>query len=237
MIKLKDIIMEMALPNDTIKNKTWYHGTKSLQSAESILRSGYIKPPEIIVKKSSQLTPVKGKTYITTNLEYAIIYALGANMIGQHIKDMRWANEGNEYGYLFVIDGKDLTDVQPDEDVIGEIPQWEGSKWEPHDEFSINLLKDKNTFLTALNYCKRYMTPIQYQKAKDGEVGYQAAGGKRVLQKMPDWLKLRLVSLGAHSSNTGPLPISQCWKFDKINDNPKLKKDGSNFFQIAQRIK
>lgn len=70
----------------------------------------------------------------------------------------------------------------------------------------------------------------------DGEVAYQATGGKRMLQHMSDDMKLRLLLMGAHAAHDGNVKVSQCWRFDKIEDNHKLKQDGSNFFEVATRV-
>lgn len=237
MILLKNIIKEMAIPSENHKNMIWYHGTSKEEFGKSILNDGFIKPPEITFKKSSQLTPVRNRVYITTDLEYALTYALGANMVGNDLSGWTSATKEGKYGYLFVIDGKELTNIQPDEDVIGEIPMFLNHTQETYNEFNRKLLGNVDLFHSMLQYCRKYMTPIQWEKSKHGEVAYQAAGGKRVLQHLPDRLKLELIDMGAHTSNEGRVNISQCWIFDKIKDNQNLKKDGSNFFEIAKRIK
>ena len=45
------------------------------------------------------------------------------------------------------------------------------------------------------------------------------------------------IDKGAHIAHGGKLIPTHAWKIDKIKDTPKLKKDGSNFFQIATQIK
>jgi len=71
-------LLEMAMARDVDKSKIYYHGTSS-ENGEKILKEG-IKSPEIIHR--ARLTPIKGKQYITTSLRYAIIYAIGGDMIG-----------------------------------------------------------------------------------------------------------------------------------------------------------
>ena len=80
------------------------------------------------------------------------------------------------------------------------------------------------------------MTPLQRAKAIQAEYSAWAAGGKRALKTMPDWMKLRLIEWGAHVANTGPVIPTEAWKIDKTR-SMELEPDGSNFRSIAERVK
>lgn len=215
MNKIHYDVFAMAVPLEKHKGMDYYHGTEDRASAEGILQSG-IQPRDIELGKKDFLTPVGGKTYITPNLDYALIYAVGADMVGTKLPEA-WI-EKERYGYVFVIDGRELLDIQPDEDSIGEmIWSGEGPSW----------LRGR---------ARTVLTQNQYQKVMEGEYIWWAKAGKKMLEKIDDWEKLELIDYGAHVAHTGPLQMRECWRLDKTK-NPLLNKDGSNFFEIAERIK
>lgn len=49
-------------------------------------------------------------------------------------------------------------------------------------------------------------------------------------------MRLKLIDLGAHIAHTGSLKPKEAWAMPKT-DNKMLKKNGSNFFKVAKRIK
>jgi hypothetical protein len=113
--------------HDEAKDRTFYHGTDSEAAAQSILANG-IQPREITMperaKSRESLAPAQGRVYITSELGYAAIYALGANMFGHESprdmveKDRK--GRPSPYGYIFAIVGRDIAgDIVPDEDSIG----------------------------------------------------------------------------------------------------------------------
>lgn len=215
-----------------------YHGTSTQAAADSIIQSGFIKPPETVSKK--MLAPVKGKVYITPDLSYALIYALGANMANH---DMSQSLMGKDrYGYVFVIDAKSVKDVQPDEDSIGGFvmrhtksrSQYGASSSVWSQIFDPDGTDDTDK-KRVWEFLKRSMTEKQFQGAIDGYVTHQAQGGKRALQFMPDEFKLNLIKWGAHIAHDGILKPSECWQVDKTKSK-EFKRDGSNFFDIATKV-
>ena len=44
-MKIKDIIGEMAAPNEYVQNSVWYHGTYPTAKAELILQNGIVPQP------------------------------------------------------------------------------------------------------------------------------------------------------------------------------------------------
>jgi hypothetical protein len=63
-----------------------------------------------------------------------------------------------------------------------------------------------------------------------------AHAGKKLLPLMTDEQKLQLISLGAHVAHTGKLIPSAAYKIDghKIGE---LRRDGSNFFDVAEKVR
>jgi len=229
----------MAMPRDIDFNKIYYHGTSDKKSAEGIFQNG-IQPPDLTTRKKTKGIPVKGKVYLTPDLKYAIIYALGGDMASHDMSD--WDEIKIEpYGYVFVIDGKQLKDIQPDEDGVGEIlndyiavikdskrPEGVESK----------LSKEKLSKLKWLDdLAMQVLTRLQYEKVRryDDYMDF-AVAGKKLVQTMQDWQKLELIDAGAHIAHTGKIDFKECWRIDKRRSQ-ELKKDGSNFFEIAEKIK
>jgi hypothetical protein len=95
---------------------------------------------------------------------------------------------------------------------------------------------DRYRLTYLLRFAKSAMTPGQFTNAIDGFSAAHAAGGKRMLKKMDDSLKLWLIDCGAHVAYQGAITPDQAWRFDKTL-TPKLAKDGSNFFDLAERVR
>jgi hypothetical protein len=214
-MRLKRYIQEMAMPRDLDLKKTYYHGTETDKAAQGILRKG-ISPPDLVTRKGL-LRPIEGKVYITTNLEYALIYAIGGNIIGSDHIIASWDKKGHETAWLFVIDGKQLKDIQPDEDSVGEMIYNQNPEW-------------------LYRFATSHLASSTMKKVMDGEYAYWAKAGKVLIKKMTDKQKLELIDLGAHIAHTGALKPNQAWSMPKT-DNKLLKKNGSNFFKVAKRIK
>lgn len=257
---IDEIFLEMALPTESIKAQRYYHGTASEAAAQIIIQEG-IKPPDLELvgrKKNGYMTPVAGKVYITPDISYAQIYAIGANVAGD--KSYQVPYEGNEntfksvinfnpqsryygrYGYVFVISGDQLSDVQPDEDSIGEFLNWilnDGHDKHRHiytNNCMISAWNDKHLVSNMKWIASKYLADSTVAKIKDGWADYYAKGGKVLVKKMPDWMKLKMVEYGFHCAHTGPLMPTEVWQIDKTKIG-WLNKDGSNFFEIAKRVK
>lgn len=208
-------ITEMAMPRAIDYGKTYYHGTEDDKDGKSILRIG-INPPDLTLKKKSMLTPVTGKVYITPTLRYAIIYCIGGDMLGHKVLDS-WLTQGRRFGWLFVIDGKELKDIQPDEDSVGEM-----------------IYNKKPPWLYKLAI--KHLTPKKLALVMKGEYSAWAWAGRKLLKIMDDKQKLELIDKGAHIAHTGKIKIKQAWRFDK-EKSQELKDNGSNFFKLAKRVK
>lgn len=215
-------LFEMATPTKDHRSKIYYHGTASEDAGLSILKTG-IQPGDIVMQRKSvkgpSLEPVKGKVYVTPELKYAQIYALGGDVAGSSLMRQRG------YGYLFVIDGSELSDIQPDEDSIGEMIYYafKGDRKEP-------LLQ------RYVNNASRELTVSQWRRFAEAEYVMWAHLGKKLLKKMSDEDKLSFIDLGAHVANTGAIQFKEAWRIDKAKSKD-LKRDGSNFFDLAEKVK
>lgn len=246
-MKIAEIISEFAEPTEGVRAQTYYHGTGTTKQANQILQQG-LAPGNISGKALGKLTPVSGATYLTPSLRYGIIYAIGGDMLGN--KDPSYLINkagGDPYGYLFVIPGELLVGkIQPDEDSVGAaihhaydiIEKDAASSAYYSDPLYSNMMKPENRMWVAefLRLARYGLTTRQFKDAVFGYVASQAAGGKRFLKTMSPGMKMKLISLGAHVAYLGSIMPTQCWRIDR-NRNPELAHDGSNFFQIAERIR
>jgi hypothetical protein len=222
---IRSIIAEMAAPRQTDLDAVYYHGTPTTENAESIMAIG-IKVPDLSAREG-YMRPVDGKIYITPEIRYAQIYALGGDVAGSQND---WLTERyGQYGYVFAIDGQQLKDIQPDEDSVGEMVHNEEVEW--LDDIARDVLEyeEYDDFDQDLGYGNLY------DAVMGGEYDAWAHGGKIILDVLTDKQKLELIDLGAHVAHSGNLFPKETWRFDrdKMSD---LARDGSNFFELAEKI-
>ena len=207
------------------QTKVYYHGTPSKEAAESILRSG-IQPPDLSSRQGA-LTPVQGKVYITPDISYAQIYAIGGDLAGNDAS--RMVETYGQFGYMFVIDGNKLSDIQPDEDSVGEMI---------HDG-EVSWLSDMARYYLDEEPYDDEGQDLGYYSLYDAVMGSEydawATAGKFLLDEISDSQKQKLIDAGAHIANTGVLIPSKAYRIDR-NKTQQLKRDGSNFFDLAEEI-
>lgn len=222
MISFKTFIHEMAAPRAADKSKLYFHGTSSEKAGQSILKNG-IEPGNIVMperykkSKGPNLTPVQGKVYITPDLAYAQMYAIGGDIAGHDMGE-------TGIGYLFVINGNDLRNIDPDEDSIGQLASEaaNGNKYSTELRWLANLARQK-------------LTVGQWKKLLDNDYVMYAHAGKKLLPFLSDEQKLQLIDLGAHVAHAGKLIPIKAYKID-LTRTKDLKRDASNFFDVAERV-
>jgi hypothetical protein len=219
-------VCESALPHDAIKNAFYYHGTTTERKAQKIWKHG-IKPNMSRTKGFSRA--VDDRVYISKNVGYALHYALGAAVAGtnsEYIYDL--IKKRGRYGFMFVISGKELQNIHPDEDQIGEAAR---------DAFD----KKKRKWLRDLAEDYLEVEPVEEYNATLLEEVIQGCydawikAGKILLPLLSDKQKLELIDEYGNIAHEGILMPSQMWRIDR-SKIPLLKKDGSNFFEIAEKI-
>lgn len=211
---VSDIITEAELPSN-LKQQVFYHGTTNRKAALGIAKEG-IKAPDLEGKKGD-LIPVKGKVYLTPHIHYAQIYALGGDIAGsQSSHHLRDKEQFGDHGYVFAVHGQTLGHVQPDEDSIGEMIYKQHPMW-------------------LHNYAKNTLHPTTYKKVMGGEYAKFAVAGKQLVKKFSDNDKQSIIAAGAHVAHEGTVKPTEVYRIhrDKI---PLLKRDGSNFFEHAEKI-
>lgn len=248
-MKITDItspenLTEEIIPTASMRERVYYHGTSTRKAAMNIIKNG-IQPPDLKAAgrhPQGMLTPVAGKVYITPRIEYAQIYALGGNLAGGKMNAQFFKGQPN--GFLFVVPGSELNKIQPDEDEIGEavrgaysmFVQGNRNSYIENKTLGENLYHDKVFSLHLLSFARLALTPNQYNKVtEEDEYNVLAQAGKRMVKKMSDGMKTKLIEYGAHIAHSGPLIPSEVWKIAKKNSE-QLNHNGDNFFDVAERI-
>lgn len=183
---------------DDVREMRFFHATDSPEAAEEIMQTGIIKPGSL-KQGRTQLAPVAGRGYATSDIEYALIYALGGNVAGSELSDsMRdFLLRKGRYGYIFEIDPESLGDIQPDEDWIGEAIDDQKYPW-------------------LDRMAERHLTKYQLQKVKSGEYAYWAQAGKKIAPHLSSEQIIEMIRDGAHIANFGDMKIKNTWILDKL---------------------
>lgn len=225
-------LFEMAAAKVHHASNTYYHGTMSEDVAEKIYANG-LDPAATEVKygkSKGALRPQDEHVYITSDLKYAMIYGLGGDMFG-HDPYQPDIEKYGEFGFVFEIEGKELIDIGPDEDSVGELI------WSFINKRTDGWSKEKYATVSAVsNLAYQKCTEGQMKKLKGGEYSAYAQVGKKLNKIMTDKMKLDLIDCGTHIAHKGKLKVSKCWRFSR-HDTKKIKRDGSNFFDYATEWK
>jgi hypothetical protein len=211
--------------------RLYYHGStgeKTAGSAEGALKDGFLRGRA--VQQRSKLAPIVGRVYLTPSVEYAQIYALGGVLAGRDIHPSSIERNGR-YGYMFVVTETELNDPWPDEDAVGQLVS--------------DGLRNESTYRKSLGECPRWLvrlaeynlTPTQLSRMRSlyAEYADEAAAGKKLVKKMTPDQRAELVSRGWAVASVGPTRFTQAWRIDKTR-SAELREDGSNFFDIAERL-
>ena len=248
------LLSKTAIPlHEEAKNRLFYHGTPDEASAQAII-SGGIQPREITMpdkaKSKAQLAPARGRVYLTSELGYAAIYALGGSLFGH---DNTFFLQGKDpYGYIFAIEGSNIQgDIVPDEDSIGQflsdraeytfakekiteiqhLPDTQRLAWEKVYNNQIAqyesspLAKAPQVVIWDLDWVYTYKaTESQQRGLREGYIGAQAAVGKKAQPHLrPETIKWMLDN-GAHTAHLGAIHPTRAWKFLKT-DAAKVKQE------------
>jgi len=218
---VQDKEADAAPPTPGMKKDSYYHGTPTKGKAEKIWEEGIL--PDLSSTPEHEISkPIAGRVYCTKNLSYALMYALGGDMAGKKI--VSFLDKYGQFGYVFVIPGKQFKEIHPDEDEVGKAVYEKKLPW---------LTKLAKEHLI-------YEGQIGYRNLLDGvnSGDYESwiTAGKLLLPHLTDEQKLEIIEKYGNVAHEGVLHPTEMWEIDR-NLSLKLKPDGSNFFQIAKKIK
>lgn len=225
----------------------FWHGAPG-HAIRNIAHSGHVYPGNPEGKARGYMAPVKGRAYLTRDLGYALIYALGGDMVGQQIEpevEKSLTKDDAEGGVVQV--RPDPKKLVPDEDWLGEVvsngllaelePKGMG-KYSKKEHIELFQSLQKINYGLALRPIIEKMRNL-YNRGSIGLFEYAnwARFGKQIARVLlRSGTPKDVMDAAPNLSHDGPLPVVRAWVFDKVRDNPKLKKDGSNFLQVAKEI-
>lgn len=199
---LSFLFPKIAAPADSLSQLEFYHGNYNQDAVKPILTSGLEGREE---QGKSMLSPVKKGVYLASDFKYAMVYALGANMIGREFTPFNITEQ--PYGYIYTVTKENLKDVSPDEDGIGELV------WRIYEGVETNL--GSGDCFTLKRIAEDVATPNQLTRLKDGQYSYFAAVGKKIIPLLPDNLKIRMIQTGISFFNLGRTKVSGVYIFKR----------------------
>ena len=214
--EVQDKEADAAPPTPGMKKDSYYHGTPTKGKAEKIWEEGIL--PDLSSTPEHEISkPIAGRVYCTKNLSYALMYALGGDMAGKKI--VSFLDKYGQFGYVFVIPGKQLKEIHPDEDEVGKAVYEKKLPWLT--KLADKRLADEEALLDGV---------------RDGDYESWIKAGKLLLPRLTDEQKIEIIEKYGNIAHEGILHPTEMWQIDR-NLIPDLKKDGSNFFQLAKKIK
>lgn len=215
------------------KSKIYYHGTDSEEAAHGIIKDKLIKPPEID-PNTNAVHAAEGRVYLTLYIGTAARFAFSTETApGEKFKLNKY-NIGGQFGYIFEVEGKELSDIQPDEDDIGGILSdlYNGTNYTGITSDVPNWAKESLINLAENNLTK---SKIDDLKSIDYFLINVFMYGSKLVDEMSDELKLTIIDAGAHIANKGAVKPRAYYKFDKrISED--LKEDYSNIKELSEYI-
>lgn len=212
---IESYLVETPAPSD-LQVKTWYHGT-TLEAGQSISKEGFLRAPK---PKRGLMDPMKDSVYITSDLKEALGYAFFRS--GSHLEYPKEGATG--FCALIVIDGQDLSEVNPDEDTIADlIPDYVKTESGEH----------KYPWLVSM--AKAY-APKEYEKyQRYGDYRYGIALGKKLVRHLTDGQRLKLIEASGKLAHLGQIPVEEVWKIP-LSEVKFLQQNPEDFRLVGERI-
>ena len=223
-------VLLAAKPPKKLRSQKFYHGTKKASSAERIWKDG-ILPDLSETPKTNVSRPVAGRVYLTQKLSEAIPYMLGGAFAGSEFP--REFMRGEPFGFMFVVNGSDLSDIQPDEDQVGQAVYDKAFPWLERylDILRLKLPEIDSEDEDVVDY--RFQSLLEQVNA--GEYVAWIRAGHYLLPHLNNKEKLDVIKKYGNIANEGKIMPVEMWRFRK-DYSPDLKHDGSNFFELAQLV-
>lgn len=219
-------ILEITAIPDVYKNRMFYYGVESVRDALKIWRQGYIPFPK---PKKGKGSNIPGRAYITGSLLKAARFA---NTIFGSVWNRNRISSIGKYGYIFIIGRENLVDIYPHEEVVGRFIQKVYDLQYGH-KGEVDLSDEAMNFLThSWDVLDRN---DQIAVIRD-EVESAPEIGKKLLKSLPDSMILWILGHeGIDLSNEGDISFRTLFRVDRSKLN-MIQEDGSNFFDIAERV-
>jgi len=228
---------DAAPPTPAMKKGVFYHGTTLKENADSIWKSG-IKPnlnnfDNDVYDDEDSINPIADRVYCTNSIAVAFQYAVTGSYTegGLDLKDAEaWIEDFDRYGYVFVIQGSQFKDIHPDEDQIGKAIAEKKIPWLT--KLAEKELKDEECVdMDSCGYESLLKEIIQLKCYR-----CWIKAGKLLLPHLTDKQKIEIITKYGNVAHEGVLRPTEMWQIDRTQLG-KYKPNGSNFFQVAKKVK
>lgn len=247
---VKESLVEMVMPREIDKSKVYYHGTKDKNSALKIAKEG-LRPQDIEFLEKKYVIPdndeagqevdrqymsISGRVYLTEDLFSAIQYASPGS--GFELK-------GNQAkGYVVVVSGNKIQDIEPDEDDVGSIILNIGNYVRSPKQYPLSFKIRAKHLIELHKIAIKYLGEEYWKKFFN-----EPQVGKVILPHLSDGLKHTIIDIGGKVAHVGPIDIDEVWEFDikdyynlysqdKKSRRSTIDEFVNNFFsKYARRIK
>lgn len=235
-------ISEMAAPREEHRQKIWYHGCTE-KAIKGILETKVLKPGNTTdVKSLKMYTPQYNRVYLTPTIEFAMVYSFGGNLSN--------SKPNSKEAYICVVDGKSLSDIEPDEDIIADLMiylKYDYKSKRIHiDKENLaksvadgTLTDEEAKFVIYILDTIIYAAPKKMlELAASGDYGHATRVAKNVIKKFSDEMKIDIINKTAgHKSIAveGEIPISEIWQLD-ITKYTEIKNNPERFKEYSKQI-
>lgn len=244
MITFKNILKE-----GEVSLQTLYHGCFEDYKGMQIAESGKMLSGIRDVSKYNSgygFKPMKGQIYLTKSLKIACSYMIvpvrdWTAFSQQEMKQFLHLFQIDQFGWMFVVDSS-LENSMPDEDEVATLL----IKW--HKREAPMLQMDVAQMFDSLNLTDDLL--FLPQIAQEIEPEFFFGNGrfyrhtyskylllaKKVIKLLSPQQKQVVIGHTSNLSISKTATVKESWKFDKLLSH-KLLPDGSNIWQLAERIK
>ncbi len=225
----------------------FYHGLSTEAGAKQILKTRELRQPKR--DEFSRFTPMLNSIYITKNLSYALIYALGGNFVGGNAPGAYFARHKDDpFGYIAVVDDSKGLWLKPDEDQIGEMLAYamenrkgrtfrsvymEGPEW-----LTLRIIEDfASAYWQSETDAGESFNDVWNEFCEDWDtVENHVAVAKHMLQM--GWFNDEqlddLLELSDQYSAREPVSVREFWRLPKV-DFEQIKA-AKQFWDLAERL-
>jgi len=212
--------------------KVYFHGCNKTENGLQIIKQGL--KPGVTKESKKHGAPFANRIYFTTDIKTAITYCLGGVWMETTVP---YIETSGRFGYLFSVPGQQIQhNLLPDEDCIGYIIQYIFTGEYYGDDNKNKIMSADLKWLKRL--CDTKLTPTQKFNIIHNFDDFKLfAMGKKLIKFFDsEQIEQMLKLVNNVSFKSDFIVPKNIWKFDK-ELSPKLKKDCSNFFQLAEQLR
>lgn len=215
---------------DAIRALDFYHGVDNDEAAHKILSAGRLEPSTYghgALNGRGWEKPRPDKVYLTARSDFAAKHALSGDDPGIPVDPH--ALKRGRHGYIFKVSGRDLNNVEADEDSVSF------TYMNTHDGGGVHTW-GFHQGLADLG--KRVLSPADHDTALRRSFVHRVRVAKKIIPHMPPEMHHDLIlNQGAHVAHGGPVKITGAWRIDKTRSPEyRLPVPWSDIFPGAEPL-